>query len=465
MASRSVTSAEWDTGLRARFFFIIFSVLTIVALGATSLHGLVLKEERLALIDQQVRDAATALLDSELNGRPVTDNDRVEEILSDELGETRIGKFFVLRNAEGHVLYESGSVRLLPVREIPRRPQWVTLRAKGRFIRVLNLELPRVPDRALQVGIVVDESLVDPNYLSTSNLSFAAFILLLGLLAAAVLTSTLLRPLSLLVEYIAGISPEARAGLPSLPPALRRIADRALPRDELRRLLESFSALWAKIDRTQKLSRVWSYQMAHELKTPLAVMEAEIARGKGAAEISGPAAEALRHELWEASETVSAFLTWAELEGAGSDPSADRHAISVHKTAALVAERLSKTEPGRVELRIDEDFRVFASPPHFEHMLLNLVSNALNHSAPGSKVVVHTEAAGKLVITDEGPGIPERVLSRWGEPFNKGESGRRGHGLGLAYVQSVAKLYGWSVEPKSSPRGTEIHLNLSPPST
>ncbi len=447
----------WGTGLRIRFFWIIFFVLTIVAIGATFLHGFLIYKERYDLVDQQVRDTASALLDSEINGLRKIEIERVEEILSEELGETRIGKFFIIRNALGEKIFESTSARLLPVKYVPQNPQWISIKEKGKFIRILNLKLPRIPDRTLQVGVVIDDGLISPNYFSFANLAFIGIIFLLGLGAAWGLTSTLLQPISKFVEFITSITRESPLPLPQ-PPKLSGNQNR---RDELVKLIEGFSLLVEKVNRSHKLSRSWSYQMAHELKTPLAVAEGEIASAKRSGEISPKVAARVSNELMEASETVTDFLTWAELDGI----SAKRNlfAVSARKAILEIQQRLAIKYSERLKITAESDFYVLASPQHFEHMILNLILNALQYSPDNREVEVNLDSSGVLTIRDFGNGIPKEVLERIGEPFNKGDSyskSAKGHGLGLAYVQSVCNLYGWKIEIQTGSGGSTITLYL-----
>jgi hypothetical protein len=146
--------------LRARFFRIIFLVVILVAFASMAIHGWLVREERLALIDQQVRDTASALLDSELMDLRLVQIEEVEDILTEELGETRIGKFFVIRDGNGQVVYESASAKVLPLLEVPQDPQWITIQEKGQYIRALNLRLPRIQNRSMQVGVVLDSNLL-----------------------------------------------------------------------------------------------------------------------------------------------------------------------------------------------------------------------------------------------------------------------------------------------------------------
>ncbi|MGZ3695293.1 MAG: sensor histidine kinase [Bdellovibrionota bacterium] len=446
--------------MRARFFWIIFSVLTIVALGATLLHGQLLKNDRILRMDWQLREAANALQDSNFASSQTIDSLRGDNIINELLADSRIGKLFVVRDKSGRPIFESASVTLLSIKDIPRSPEWISMYRNGKFIRILNLQVRNFPDRTLQVGLVVDNSLISPAIFSGGNFFFVGSIFLLGSISAWALTSTLLRPISQFVNFITSISHESSLGIPALPKELLGFRSTQKKGDELRRLLDSFSSLIEQVNRGYKLSRIWSYQMAHEMKTPLAIMEGEISNALKRGELKPELATALQQELMEVSETVTEFLTWAELEGASAQK--NLYAVSAHTTLVDIKRRLTTKFGGRLEIEIASDFYVLSNIQHFEHLLMNLITNALLYSPGETAVEVYSPAPQTIRIVDHGPGFPQAVLERIGEPFNRDDSVRttpaKGNGLGLAYVRSVCRLYDWKFEINSSISGTEINL-------
>ncbi len=80
-------------------------------------------------------------------------------------------------------------------------------------------------------------------------------------------------------------------------------------------------------------------------------------------------------------------------------------------------------------------------------MLINLVENAMEHTPPGSKIVVEVHDAGKrlaISVSDDGPGIPPEARSSVLRRFTRLDSSRtsKGHGLGLTLVGAIARLHG-----------------------
>lgn len=453
------------TGLRARFFAIILAVLMVVTTGSVYLYSIFLREERLKLIDQQVRETAAVLLNSELADladlRKI-DFAKADEIISEELGESRIGKFFIIRNSHGDTIYESGSAQLLPVTDIPKDQRWFQITKNSKFIRGLNLELPRVPDRTLQVGLLLDESLVNPSYFSQSSLTFLGVVFFLGLIVSLLLTSFLLRPIARLDRFLTDVTTATRRQT-VLPPVPRDVMKdpRAQSRDEFERVIAGLNALIEKINKNYQFSRLWAYQMAHELKMPLARAGIEIERLQKRFKISDDDVGDLTSENRRISETINSFLSWAELEN-----SAQQRHLFMNRLAPIVQGSVERVEKGaepsiQIRLNVHADPMIPANPQHLEQLVLNLLQNAVFHGAGGDVVVdVHE---GKLVIEDRGPGMPEDVIARLGEPFNRGQAataGVKGHGLGLAWVVSVARLYGWEVRFEAVNPGTRVTLSF-----
>lgn len=449
--------------MRARFFWIILCILSVVVIATVLLHGEFLRRERLDLIDQQVRETAAALLDSQIGELRQIDFEHVEAIISEELGENRIGKFFVIRNDAGQILFESAGAKLLPIPEIPRSPRWITLIVKGQYVRILNLALPRINDRTLQVGIVIDEDLVTPGLFTRANLLFVTGIMVLGLLFAWILTSLLMKPVSHLAAYVdqAATTPEQRMELPALPPGLRAMAVDSNSKDELTRLLVGFDTLIDRVNRDYQISRFWSYQMAHELKTPMALIEMHVADARRAGQMPEKSAQAIINEIFGVSETITSFLSWAELENSSGQK--HLHVIRASNLVTEIQKRLETGYAGRLHIRVREDFELMTNIQHAEQAVSNLILNALNYS-PGDQPVFIDVFDGEISVKDHGPGIPPVVLKRAGEPFNRGESqspqARKGTGLGLALVYSIARQYGWKVDLESTASGTVARLTV-----
>jgi hypothetical protein len=117
-----------------------------------------------------------------------------------------------------------------------------------------------------------------------------------------------------------------------------------------------------------------------------------------------------------------------------------------------------------VELRLDPNLpAVYVSRQDLEHMVLNLVGNAVEAMAEsgGSIAIATARQGGQAVLTveDDGPGIPEELLGKVMEPFFTTKPG--GTGLGLSICRSLAWQNGGSFEIRSRVgEGTTVRLLL-----
>src|SRR5262249_23543684 len=133
-------------------------------------------------------------------------------LISQVLGDNRIGKFFVVRDEKGEALFESGAAKLIPYRDIAYSAPWVTYHKTGDFIRVLNLPLKKHPGKILQVGAIFNRSLMINPAISMRDFLEILGLSVIGLLIAATFARKLLAPLRRLsekVDQIAALSTSA----------------------------------------------------------------------------------------------------------------------------------------------------------------------------------------------------------------------------------------------------------------
>jgi two-component system sensor histidine kinase QseC len=407
-----------------------------------ALHSYFSREAQLQILDKQVRDVALDLIDSDLNNLKNLKSEKVESIISDDLGEDRIGKIFIIRDRGGRIVYKSQDTKFLPSLQVPTQPEWLSYYNLDNYIRILNTQMPKLPGHILQVGIVTEDDLLGSQTLA-ANAQLAAAVLLLGLLTSWVLSSVLLQPIHVLVEYLSTVAkdPMDRFSLPSLPYLLASIRRKRSQADEMNQLLDSFESLIHRVQKMHQNSVAWSYQMAHELKTPIAIVGAQVSQGNVDPEIR----QAIERELTGMSELVGSFLDLAELSGSSTQKNLRANRLSA--IVSGISARLGEKYPGRLRVQVEEDFFVLCDRRFLERSVINLILNALEYSAEDVNVVVRLPG---IEISDRGPGVPSPVLNRLGEPFNKQFLPRsspqtRSHGLGLAYVYTICRIYDWQL--------------------
>lgn len=452
--------------MRNRFFFIILTTLIFSAIGINLVHVKFFKSQRLKLIDKQIAESSSELLASPEFGSAdklsVKNPLSIEETISKVLKGARIGKVFVLRDSESKIIYQSFNVGLLQT-EIPIKPEWVAVETENEYIRVRNISISGKKPLVLQVGLVLDRNFLNWEIIDSRVVNYVSAIVIALFFASVVLTLVLLAPLRLLISHLQDATSNLvnMRDVRPLPKRLLRYADGFWARsDEFSSLLNTIQKLIDRINLNYKLTRSWTLQMAHELKTPLAIMRADIEVKKKTHLISADYANEAIKEIGQMSETINQFLEWAELEN--SHLQKNLHALRMKSVIQSVAARLDKISPGRLRLDIKSDFSVFANPTHVDQLITNLVTNALKFSPPSQPVeLILTEQI--LLIKDVGPGLPPEVRERLGEPFNVGsyeDRNLKGNGLGLAWVTTVAKLYQWSFKIRSNSEGTEAEIKF-----
>ena len=109
------------------------------------------------------------------------------------------------------------------------------------------------------------------------------------------------------------------------------------------------------------------------------------------------------------------------------------------------------------------DIKVHGNRIRLEQVLINLMQNALEatEGGPASKISVRyalTKDEVQLIVSDNGPGIPEAIMQALFTPFNT--SKERGLGLGLVICHDIVAEYGGRIEVESSSAGTEFTVHL-----
>ena len=242
--------------------------------------------------------------------------------------------------------------------------------------------------------------------------------------------------------------------------------------------MEELNRLLRRVEQARKLEREFFADAAHELKTPLAVISAQVyllTTSKTQADRSS-AAQDLDRALQRASHMVSQLLALAAVESRV-------HAFIGKPVdlSLLLAERLAilanQADDAEVEMSLLTPSAVFilASTPDLTSIIDNLVDNAIRYNKPGGRVEVSLVQEDNqtvlFTVQDDGPGIPPDQREKVFERFYRGESVRRsGSGLGLPIVRSAVNRLGGrifihDVRPPFAPFGQgvaiSIHLKLS----
>jgi signal transduction histidine kinase len=237
-----------------------------------------------------------------------------------------------------------------------------------------------------------------------------------------------------------------------------RLPEQAMPA-EIVPLVHAVNQAFDRLEAGFRAQRDFTADMAHELRTPLAIMRARVDSLE-----PGPVRDALRTDLVNMTRTVSQVLDIAELESfVVGDAKADLHAVCAEAVGfmAPLAVDMSKTisltgaeGPVWVRGHAEALFRA----------VRNLVDNAIRHTPGGGSIEVHVSADGVVRVIDDGPGVPEAerdsIFRRfWRRDRTQAES----RGLGLAIVARVAETHDGSVTVDNLPdSGAVFTLRLRP---
>ena len=236
---------------------------------------------------------------------------------------------------------------------------------------------------------------------------------------------------------------------------------------ELRSLARAFNAMSSRLEADEVRRRSVLADVAHELRTPLTIIRGQ---AEGVADGVYPATPERMAPILAATQTLEVLvddLRTLALAEAGS-LRLEREPVDV---AVLVNETLdafrSAAAAAGVTLLADVvpgTAPVDADAARLRGVLGNLLANALRHTSAGGTVHVGGAPgdAGmvRLVVRDDGEGIPPELLPRVFDRFVKGQSST-GSGLGLSIVRDVVEAHGGTVSAESAAEGgTAIAITL-----
>jgi len=217
--------------------------------------------------------------------------------------------------------------------------------------------------------------------------------------------------------------------------------------EEIRRVFAAFDRMRMRIERLLADRQQILAALAHDLRTPLTSLRLR-------AEFVDD--EETRRRILEAADEIGRLTESAlALLRAEADREPPRE-IDLRALVESVAEDLAGLG-GAVEVVPGPDVRVRGRLDPLRRALRNLVENALRYGRC-ARIRIEADRAGvRVVIEDEGPGIPEAMLEKVFEPFVRLEESRSretgGSGLGLAIARTVARAHGGDVRLENRPEG------------
>lgn len=266
-----------------------------------------------------------------------------------------------------------------------------------------------------------------------------------------------LNPLSVIAREIESRAPDVLTPLD---------ADR-VP-GEVRPMVLALNTLLGRMDQTLESERRFTANAAHELRTPLAAIQAQL----HAVRLSDDKAERLHRmdQLQRAVDRgmrlVGQLLTLARLDPEQALPEVESVAIgAVAEAVCAELAPLALQRDQELELEIAPDLPpIFGNADLLSVLVSNLVDNAIRYTPKDGHIKATIREEGKAVVievVDNGPGIPvaqrERVFDRF---FRLADQTKPGTGLGLTICRRIAELHHARVELADGPGGTGLTVRV-----
>lgn len=309
--------------------------------------------------------------------------------------------------------------------------------------------------------------------LPSGGLPAEVILQLAGAILAAVLLAAwagtrLARRLARPIEAIARAAEAVSAGdLEQQAPVDNRIS-------ELRALSQSFNAMTASLRQSEQVRNAFVADVTHELRTPLTVIKGTVETLEDGAVDDpvgrGPLLASMQRETDRLIRLVNDLLVLTRADAGALK--LDIQPLDLAALAQARCEALAALAKGRcVKLRVVRNGRLcqaLGDPDRLSQVLDNLLDNAIRHAPEGSPVTVVVEKIGneiQCVVSDCGPGIPEKHLPFIFERFYRVDTARArqsgGAGLGLAIVKALVQAQGGRVAAESAEgQGTTLRVWL-----
>jgi len=250
-----------------------------------------------------------------------------------------------------------------------------------------------------------------------------------------------------------GLSPftELRERLASVRDGRARRVDGHYP-SEVQPVVDDLNALLDLRDQTVKRAIAKAGDLAHALKTPLAVLahEAEVADGAGQGEL----AAVMRQQIERMRRQMDYHLAHARAAASGAAPGAHCSVLASAEGLARTLLRLHADRGLSIEVEADAAHVVRVEREDLDEMVGNLLDNACKWAR--SRIVIASASSGPaIVITvdDDGPGLEASMREAVLQRGVRADEAAPGSGLGLAIVRDLAELYGGSIALGPSPSG------------
>ena len=241
---------------------------------------------------------------------------------------------------------------------------------------------------------------------------------------------------------------------------------------EVAALVGAVNDLLERLDAAVGVQSRFTAEAAHELRTPVAVLRAELElalRRPRTAEETQAALQGALRSAERLSALVEGLMALARVDAGQIEEGKGPERLSSVISAAVAAERPGiDAAGGSLRLRLTDDPELWVHSALLTSAVANLLRNAAVHAA-GTPVQLSLSVDGEdavVRVDDSGPGLPEARLADVMGAFARAGRARGGLGLGLTLSQEVARRHGGTLQLSHSPSGglrATIRLPVAPP--
>ena len=230
--------------------------------------------------------------------------------------------------------------------------------------------------------------------------------------------------------------------------------------EELRSLVDGFNGMISRLEKSFKYIEEFSSNVAHELKTPLAIIRGELEVALRKDRTPREYKKAIDVSLDESQrmlKTINDLLLLAKLDYRTEIFKFEQFDLNEFLTEIYEQSKIfASTKNITVDIALPpQTMKINANKLHLRRLFFNLIDNAIKFTPPGGKIDIIARRKDKLAIiaiSDTGVGIAEEDLPKIFDRFfhlDRTQEASSANGLGLSIVQSIAKIHHGVVEVKS----------------